>query len=359
MKLIDRYIFRKFIGTFFFAISLLIVVVIIFDLSENIDRFIRNNAPWQEVLLSYYVNFIPYFINLFIYLFTFIAVVFFTSKMASHTEVIAILSSGVSFWRFLVPYMMAALLLAAMSLYLSNFLIPKTNTIRREFKDKYMERLAQSAGRNIHVQVEKDTYVYVETYNIKKEIGYKFSMEKYEDDKLVYKALADIIVHDSVQENRWTMKSYTERYIDGLNERIVQGKVKDTTLLLVPSDLYKMKEYFEEMNYFELKEQIETMKLKGAEGIVNYEVEMHQRLASPAAILILTLIGAALSCRKVRGGIGMHLGLGIAIAFSYILFMQVSKVFALFGGLSPALAAWIPNILYCLLGIYFLVKAPK
>jgi Predicted permeases len=359
MKIIDRYIFKKFIGTFFFAISLLIVVVIIFDLSENIDSFVKHRAPWQQVVFNYYINFIPYFINLFIYLFTFIAVIFFTSKMAGNTEVIAILSSGISFWRFLYPYLLASVMLAVMSLYFGNFLIPKTNEVRRVFKDEYMEKLAKSAGRNIHVQIGKDEYVYVESFNIKKNIGYKFSIEKYDDTKLKYKMLADIITSDSLEPNRWKINNYTERFLEGFDEKIIQGQTKDTVLNLVPSDLYKMKEDFEEMNFFELRDHIERMKMKGSEGVMAYEVEMQQRMASPAAIIILTFIGAALSSRKVRGGMGMHLGLGIAIAFSYILFMQVSKVFATSGNLSPFLAAWIPNFIYCIMGIYFLIKAPK
>ena len=359
MKKIDLYIFKKFIGTFFFAISMLILIVIIFDLSENIDSFVKHNAPWQRVLVDYYITSIPYYINLYIYLFTFIAVVFFTSKMAGHSEIIAILSSGVSFWRMLYPYMLAAITLAVLSLYLGNFLIPQTNEIRRKFKDEYMERLSQSAGRNVHIQIGKDEFVYVEAYNITKQYGYKFAWEKYEGSELKYKLMSDIIYHDTVEENRWLIDPYAIRNIEDGEERIELGRNLDTVLNLRPTDLYIMKEDFEEMNFFELRDHIQGLQARGAEGIKAYQVEMHQRMASPAAILILTLIGAALSSRKVRGGIGMHLGIGITIAFSYILFMQVSKSFAIAGGLSPALAAWIPNFIFCIIGIYLLKKAPK
>lgn len=359
MKLIDKYIIKKYIGTFFFAISLLIVIVIIFDLSENVDSFIKHNAPWQEIVFHYYIPFIPYFINLFIYLFTFIAVIFFTSKMAGHTEVIAILSSGISFKRFLYPYLVAAMLLVCMSLYFSNFLIPRTNVIRREFKNEYMENLVHGSGRNVHLQIGKNEYIYVETFNAFTNTGYKFSWEQYEGNELKYKMLADIIVSDSTVPNKWSFRTYTERYLDGENERIIQGKEMDTTLNLVPSDLFQVKEDFEEMNFFDLRNHIADMKMKGQEGIKNYQFEMHQRFASPFAILILTFIGTALSSRKVRGGIGVHLGLGIAIAFSYILFMSFTKAFAISGNVPPAIAAWIPNILYCVLAIYFLKKAPK
>lgn len=359
MKKIDLYIFKKFIGTFFFAISMLILIVIIFDLSENIDSFVKHNAPWQRVLVDYYITSIPYYINLYIYLFTFIAVVFFTSKMAGHSEIIAILSSGVSFWRMLYPYMLAAITLAVLSLYLGNFLIPQTNEIRRKFKDEYMERLSQSAGRNVHIQIGKDEFVYVEAYNITKQYGYKFAWEKYEGSELKYKLMSDVIFHDTVEDNRWLIDPYAIRNIEVGEERIELGRNLDTVLNLRPTDLYIMKEDFEEMNFFELRDHIQGLQARGAEGIKAYQVEMHQRMASPAAILILTLIGAALSSRKVRGGIGMHLGIGITIAFSYILFMQVSKSFAIAGGLSPALAAWIPNFIFCIIGIYLLKKAPK
>ena len=332
MRKIDAYIFKKYLGTFFFAISMLILVVIIFDVSENIDSFLKHNAPWQRVVVDYYIMSIPYYINLFIHLFAFIAVVFFTSKMAARTEIVAILSSGISFWRFLVPYMFAAICIAVMSLYFGNFLIPKTNEIRRQFKDEYMEKLSQSAGRNVHVQIEKDEYVYVESYNIAKQLGYKFS---------------------------WDFDPYAIRNIDGKEETLLKGRNLDTLINLYPTDLYMMKEDFEEMDFFELRDQIQGMKEKGSEGVKAYQVEMHTRMSAPAAVLILTLIGAALSSRKVRGGIGMHLGIGITIAFAYILFMQISKSFAISGSLSPFLAAWIPNFIFCVLGIYLLIKAPK
>lgn len=359
MKKIDAYIFKKYIGTFFFAISMLILVVIIFDLSENIDSFLKHNAPWQRVVVDYYVMSIPYYINLFIHLFAFIAVVFFTSKMAARTEIVAILSSGISFWRFLVPYMMAAMAIALMSLYFGNFLIPKTNEIRRQFKDKYMEKLSQSAGVNVHVQIGKDEFVYVESFNITKHYGYKFSWEKYDGSELKYKAMGEVLYHDTIAPNSWYFDPYVVREIDGKEETFETGRNYDTIINLLPTDLYNKKEAFEEMNFFELRDHIQGMKEKGSEGVKAYEVEMHQRMSAPAAVIILTLIGASLSSRKLRGGTGMHLGIGITIAFAYILFMQISKSFAISGGLSPMLAAWIPNFIFCAIGIYLLKKAPK
>ena len=359
MKKIDLYIFKKFIGTFFFAITMLILIVIIFDVSENIDSFLKNNAPWQRVVVDYYLMSIPYYINLFIHLFAFISVVFFTSKMAARSEIIAILSSGISFWRFLYPYMLAALTISVMSLYFGNFLIPKTNEIRRKFKDEYMERLSESAGRNVHVQIGKNEFVYVESFNITKQYGYKFSWEKYDGNELKYKVMSDIIYHDTVADNSWRIDPYASRTIEGEEELLFQGRNLDTIFNLYPKDLYKMKEDFEEMDFFELRDHIQGMHEKGSEGVKEYEVEMHRRMASPAAIIILTLIGAALSSRKVRGGIGVHLGIGITIAFAYILFMQISKSYAISGDLSPFMAVWIPNFIFAALGVYLLAKAPK
>ena len=248
-------------------------------------------------------------------------------------------------------------MLAAGSFYLGNFLIPKTDTIRREFKDKYMEKLTKSSGSNIHVQIERGTYVYVGNFDIKKKIAYKFAMEKIEDNVLTYKIIADKATYDTIN-GKWNISNYVERYLYP-EETMNRGKSKDTTLILKPRDLYNIKEEFEEMNLFEIRNHIQNLELKGADNTLQYRIEMHKRIASPAAILILTVIGAALSSRKVRGGMGLHLGIGIVITFSYILFMEFSRVFALSGVFSPFIAAWLPNIIFSIIGIYFFVKAPK
>lgn len=360
MKKLDLYILKKFIGTFVLAVSLLMVIIIVFDLSENIDAFLKHNAPWQRVVVDHYLTSIPYFTNQFIHLFAFISVIFFTSKMANHSEVIAVLSNGISFWRFLVPYIIGALMLTLLSLYLGNFLIPQANGIRRQFKDEYIEHLSKSLGRNIHLQTDKDEFYYVDTYNMNKEYGFKFSIERYNEGELVYKMSSDVIYHDSVEDHRYWIDFCTERFIDGDREHLDFYRRLDTVLpKLSITDFYNVKEDFEEMNFFELRDHIRTMKQRGTEGVSHYEVEMHQRMAQPAAILILSLIGAALSSRKIKGGMGMHLGFGITIAFSYVLFGQIGKAFGVNGVLSPMLAAWIPNLIYVLLAIYFLAKAPK
>jgi len=359
VKIIDKYIIKKFLGTFFYAISLLIMIVIIFDVSENIDNFLKNEAPLNAIVFDYYLNFIPYFINLFMYLFTFISVIFFTSKLAGDTEIIAILSSGVSFKRLLLPYLVSALILALISFYLSNFLIPRTDKGRRIFKNAYMENLTDDDEKNLHIQLSPETFAYVESFSSKMQQGNKFSLEKYDGQQLVYKIMSDRINWDTV-ELKWTLKNYYIRIIDSAGQKVITGSEMDTVITaLKPTDLYEIKERYEEMNFFELNEYIENEKEKGSIAYKKYEIAKHKRIAGPAAIIILTFIGVALSSRKVRGGIGLHLGIGIALTFSYILLMQVSTVFSQAGGLSPLLASWIPNIVFLIIGLYLLKTAPK
>ena len=360
MKKLDVYILKKFIGTFFFAVALLMMIIIVFDLSENIDSFLKNHASWQRVAVEHYLTSIPYFTNQFIHLFVFISVIFFTSKMANHSEVVAVLSSGVSFWRFLYPYIVGAVLLAMMSLYFGNFLIPNMNEIRRKFKDEYIEHLVRGTGNNVHIQTDKDEFAYVGMYDLGRNVGYKFSIEKYVDNALTYKMAAAAIYPDTTGEHNWRIDFVTERYIDGDQEHIINHIRLDTVLEnLSRTDFYNVKEDFEEMNFFELRDHIDVMRKRGTEGIRRYEVEMHQRMAQPFAILILTLIGAALSSRKIKGGMGMHLGFGIGIAFLYVLIAQIGKALGVNGVVAPILAAWIPNFIYMLIAIYFLARSPK
>lgn len=359
MKILDWYIIKKFLGTFFYSIALLIIIVIVFDISEKIDTFISHNAPLHAIIFDYYLNFIPYFINLFIYLFTFISVIFFTSRLAGNTEIISMLSSGISFRRLLRPYMISAGFLAILSFYMGNFLIPKTNHKLRIFMNTYVENLTRDTEKNIHVQLSPGTFAYVESYNVERNTGYRFSLEKYDGLKLIYKLNARKIVRDTSNQ-KWVIHNFYIRTIDSLGHQHLQrGYTKDTTLALKPTDLYKIKQHYEEMNFMELNRYIKKEKEKGSLAYKKYEIAKNKRIAGPVAIIILTLMGVALTSRKTRGGIGMHLGLGIGLAFSYIFLMQISTVFSTTGNLSPALGAWIPNIIYLLITLYLLEKAPK
>jgi len=359
MKKIDYYIIKKFLGTFFYAIALLTVIIIIFDVSEKIENFIENEAPLYEIIFSYYLNFIPYFINLFSYLFVFISVIFFTSKLASNTEIIAILSAGISFRRLLQPYLISAAILGALSFALANFVIPHTNIETRAFKQKYIQNLRNDMGHNIHLQMSKGVFAYIERFDRKSNTAQKFSLEQIDSTgKLKYKLNTEKAIYDSVS-NKWQLKNYYERYINGLNEELIIGKEKDTTLKISPKDLILIKEDYEEMDFMEIRNFIDKQKLKGAPNVITYEIEMYKRIAFPFASIILTIIGVSLSSRKVRGGIGVHLGAGIALTFLYILFMQFTTVFAISGNLSPLAAAWLPNIIYIFIALYLLKKAPK
>jgi lipopolysaccharide export system permease protein len=358
IKKIDIYIIKKFLGTFFYAIALLSIIIVIFDISEKVDDFIEKKAPLSEIIFSYYANFLPFFINLFSPLFTFIAVIFFTSKLARNTEIIAILSNGISFWRLLRPYMISAVFIAFLSFYLTNFLIPKTNINLRDFEIKYLKSSRLIKDQNIHMQVRPGMFYYVENFNNFTNIGRKFSIENFKDGVLDYKLIADKIVWDSLS-NRWKIINYYIRTIDGKNETITKGKEIDTTLNLVPKDFTINVEDIKTMDYFQLRTFFNKEKLRGAENIKFYEVEKYKRVSFPFATIILTIIGVSLSSRKVRGGIGMHLGLGIAISFAFILFMQISTVFATAGTLSPFIAVWVPNVLFLILGLFLLKMAPK
>lgn len=358
MKKIDWYIIKKFLGTFFFTMILIIVIVIIFDISEKIDDFLKNEAPLNEIVFSYYLTFVPYFTNMFSPLFTFIAVVFFTSKLASNTEIIAILSSGVSFHRLLRPYMVGAIFLALLSFYLANFLIPQTNQIRYAFEDKYIFSKRYNTGRNIHVQNSPGTLLYVESFSNDDSKGRHFTMEKVEDFELIYKMKARDITYDTV-DGTWEVHQYMIQHFDKDRTNYEYGDTLLLNLNIEPIDFSTRVKRMDVMNYFELKDFIAEERIKGSKNIKFYEVERHKRISFPFATLILTLIGASLSSRKSRGGIGLHLAFGILISFTYIIFMQISTVFATFGTLSPFVAVWIPNFIFAILAFFLMRLAPK
>jgi lipopolysaccharide export system permease protein len=358
MKKLDWYIIRKFLGTFFFTLVLLIFVVIIFDISEKIDDFLKNDAPLKAIIFDYYLNFIPYFINLFSYLLIFIAVIFFTSRMASRSEIVAILASGISFRRMLLPYFVSAVILGMLSFVLTNFVIPYTNRSMLAFENKYVRDKSKFTDMNVHKQVNPGTFVYLENFNIGTKTGFKFSLEKFEGRELVYKLMADRIRYDSIK-HKWTIDEYYSRRINGLNESIHKGVTLDTVLPFKPTDFVEDIEEVKIMGYMALRDHIATKELRGDPDVLSYKVKKYERWAFPFATIILTLIGVSVSSRKVRGGIGYHLGFGLALTFMYILFMQISSVFGQFGTISPFLAVWIPNIFFGIVAILLIRLAPK
>jgi lipopolysaccharide export system permease protein len=358
LKIIDVYIIRKFLGTFFYAITLLAIIIIIFDISEKIDDFLEREAPLRAIIFDYYLNFLPYFINLFSALFTFIAVIFFTSRMAANTEIIAILNSGISFWRFLRPYIISALILSFLSFYLTNFLIPITNRKMVQFETKYIKSQYKANDMNIHMQISPGTFIYVESYNKEANVGYRFSMEKMDGNGLSYKLSADYLTWDSIKK-QWKADMWVERTIKGMHETLGHGSSRLIKIPLIPGDFSINVDDTKVMNYWELRRFIAREKMRGSSTVAKFEVEKYKRIAWPFATIVLTIIGVALSSRKVRGGIGLNLGLGLSISFGFILFMQFFTVFATFGNLPPSIAVWIPNLLFGLLGLYLLKKTPK
>ena len=358
MQKLDWYIIKKFLGTFFFSISLILLIVVVFDMSEKIDDFIEKEAPIKAIIFDYYLNFIPYFGNLFSPLFTFVAVIFFTSKMANNTEVISILSSGVSFNRFLRPYMLSAGLLAILSFTLGNFIIPPANSERLAFENTYIKNPYNNRDKDIHMQIMPGQFIYMQSYNTKRNIGYKFSMERFENNELKEKLFCNYIKWNKENEN-WVVHDYFIRKIDHLNEKITEGGTLNLDINLHPNDFNVRRSMVETMNMFQLNDYIKEERMKGSKNLVFHIIEQQKRFAYPFATLILTFVAVAMASRKVRGGIGLHLGAGLLISFAYILFMQVSTTFATNGDLSPIVAVWIPNLIFASLGLYLLKKAPK
>lgn len=343
VKTIDIYITKKFLGTFFYAIALIISIVIVFDLAENLDEYLSKDIPTRAIIFDYYFNFVPYFANLFSGLFTFIAVIYFTSKMAYNTEIIAILSSGVSFRRLLRPYFFSAFIIALFSFVLGNYIIPPANSKRIDFLQQYIETNKLITERHIHRQIEPGVYIYIQSFNTNN-VGYEFTLEKFQGKKLVEKLSARNIRWDE-ETNKWVLNQYWKRVYNEKDEQIIKGYRLDTTLNMRPEEYRKYKNETETMTTPEINKEIKSMKLRGVNS-VEYVIEKHRRISGPFSAFILTLIGAGLASRKVKGGLGLHLGLGLLFSFSYILFAQISTVFAISGNTPPALAVWLPNLAY-------------
>jgi lipopolysaccharide export system permease protein len=360
IKLIDKYIIRKFLGTFFFSIVLILTIAVVFDFAEKIDNFMEKEAPVKAIIFDYYFNFIPYFATLFAPLFVFISVIFFTSKMAVNTEIIAILNSGMSFRRMMWPYLISAVVIAVFAFVLTNFIIPRANLDRMEFEDKYYRSASRKVTvENIHRMVFKNVYVFMGSYNPISQRGQNFTIERFgENGRLESKLSSPTVVFDTAT-NKWSAMNYTLREINDEKEIITKGIQKDTTLTIKPSDFSRDPGFVGTMTYRELADYISLLQLQGSDELKLFLIEKHKRFSNPFAVFILTLIGVSLSSRKVRGGIGMNIGIGLILSFSYILFLQFASQFSLKGNLNPMLAMWIPNILYTFIALVLYKLAPK
>ncbi|MDR2680284.1 MAG: LptF/LptG family permease [Tannerella sp.] len=358
LKRIDRYIIKQFLGTFVFAMTGIILIVVVFDVNEKIDKFMAPEVTLKEIVFDYYVNFIPYFLSMFASLFTFIAVIFFTSKLADRSEIIAMLSTGMSFDRLMMPYGISAGIIALTMFVLSAFIIPPANGKRLDFEYDYIKKNRKPEyAHNVQIEVEPGIFAYFDRYTNSSRMGYGFSLDRFEGKTLVSRLTANSIKYDSLYN--WTIIDYIVRDFDGMYERITKETRRDTTLKFVPADFLISENDCEKMTSPELKTYIERQKKRGIGNIQTFEIEYHKRFANAFSFFILTVIGVSLSSYKKKGGMGLNIGIGLGLSFSYILFMTVTSSFAVSGMVSPMIASWIPNIIYTFIAVYLYRKAPR
>ena len=361
VKTIDWYIIKKFLTTYFFAIALIISISIVFDVNENLSKFTEYHAPLKAIVFDYYLNFIPYFSNLFSPLFVFIAVIFFTSKMAGNSEIISILAAGISFKRMMRPYMISAALISLLTFYLGSYVIPKGTVIKQNFETLYKNKKRNNAAENVQLQVGKGIIAYIQHYDNNLKRGYGFSLDKFENKKLVNHMTASEIQYDTISNSKfhWKATSWRIRDMKGLKEKITSGNAIDTLILMEPTDLVFSKGQQETFTSPQLREYIDRQIDRGSTNVVQYEVEYHKRIASSFASFILTTIGVSLSSRKRKGGMGLYLGIGLALSFGYIMLQTVSATFAINAGTPAMLAAWIPNIIFAVVAWFCYRQAPR
>ena len=361
MKRIDRYIIAKFLGTYFFSIVLIISIGVVFDFNENIDRFTESQAPWKAIAVDYYLNFIPYYANLFSALFVFISVIFFTTKLADHSEIIAMISAGISRRRLMVPYMISAAIIAALTFYLGAEVIPRSSVKRLAFENTYKKRVKDPTyAEKVQLQVDTGVIAYMEHFDGMSKTGMHFSLDKFENKKLISHLSANTAVYDTLSDVRyqWHLRDVTIRELRGMKEKITNYNQIDSIIRMEPRDFLFIRNQQETMTNAELKDYIEKQRNRGSGNLSIFEVEYHKRFASPFAAFILSTIGMSLSSRKRKGGMGFSLGIGIALSATYILLQGISATFSTNAGMHPALAAWMPNILYAIIAIWLYKRAP-
>ena len=361
LGILDWYIIKKFIGTYIYAILLIISIAIVFDFNENLSKFTQYHAPWRAIIFDYYANFIPYYSNLFSPLFVFIAVIFFTSKLAGNSEIIAMLAAGVSIKRLMRPYMLSCVVIAGLTFYLNSFVIPHGTVIRQNFETLYRNSKKNTSAENVQLFVAKNTTAYIQNYDDQYKRGYGFSLVKIKNKKIVSHLTAMEIQYDTIADSKyhWKLSNWKIRTLKGLKEHIQSGPTKDTVLLMEPTDLVYSKGQQETFTSPELLDYISKQTSRGSGNVVQYEVEFHKRIAMSFSSFILTIIGLTLSSRKRKGGMGLSLGIGLALSFSYIMLQTVSATFAIQDNTPPILAAWIPNIIFAIIAYFCYRHAPS
>ena len=359
LKRIDWYIIKKFLGTYFFSLALIIIVIVVFDYNEKIDKFATSNATTHEIIFDYYLNLAPYYANTFSALFVFISVIYFTSKLADNSEIIAMFASGISFRRLMKPYMISAGIIAIMTFALSAYVIPNGNKTRLEFEQRYNKKKKVETAQNIQLKLDDNRIVYMERYEDRNNLGWRFSLDRFEGKKLVSRMTANSISHNPEKPGTWTAKRWSTRELRDNNDILHSSNREplDTVLPLEPNDFLISDGEQETMTSPQLKNYIEKQKSRGISKVKTFEVEYHKRIAMSFAAFILTIIGASLSSRKRKGGMGLSLGVGLALSFSYIMLQTVSAAFA--EQMPVMLAVWIPNILFTIIAIYLYRRAPR
>jgi len=357
MLRLDWYIIRKFLGTFFFSIVLILSIAIVFDLTEKLDNFFEHQVPLREIILDYYIPFIPYYMNMFSSLFIFISVIFFTSKLAGNSEIIAMQAAGMSYHRLMVPYAFSAVVLFVLNFVMSGWVIPQSSSRMLDFTDKYIERFTKENARNIQMEVEPGTILYIESFQRRSKIGYRCSVEYFEGKQLVSRVTADRIYYDSLQY--WHLDQYTKRTFNDMVETLEGGNRLDIEMPIYPEELFITAQEAQQMTNPELSAYMDRQRARGAGNVKAFEVEYHKRWASPLGAFIMTLLGVTLSSRKVRGGMGKNLGVGIVLTAIYILFSTVSTTFSVKNVMSPFMAAWLPNLVFLAISIPLYIRASK
>ena len=358
---LDRYIIAKFLGTYFFSIILIMAIAIVFDINENIDKFLTRNATMKEIFVDYYLNFIPYYANLFSQLFVFISVIFFTTKLAENSEIIAMMSTGVSFPRLMRPYMISAAFIALLTFTLGSYIIPKGNIKRVKFENTYKRKNVPTYTSNVQLEVDTGVIAYIGRYEDNVKTGYEFTLDKFQNKKLISHLQAYSIQYDSLSEEpyHWIIQNYQIRDLQGMREIITRGGRKDTVIRMEPQDFLITKGQQETLTTPELSRYIDRQKQRGFANIQEFEVEYWKRGSSAFATFILTIIGVSISARKRKNGMGIALGIGLTLILGYIMFQTVSATFAVNANMHPALATWLPNIVYAFIAYYFYKRAPR
>ena len=344
MKLLDRYILKQFLGSFIFTVLIIVSVILVIDITEKTEKFVKAELTTEQII-GFYMDFIPWIANFITPLTVFIATVFITSRLAGRTEIIAILSSGVSFRRMLIPYFIGSSIIAAVSFVLTGWIIPDATKTRRAFELEYLKSKYYYDKTNVHMQVAPGQYLYMRNYNNQADVGYNFTLERMDSTRLLEKLSASRITWDKDKE-KWTLTNWTRLEMDGEKEMVENGRTMDTTLAIHPSEFENLERDYEAMTIGELNQEIDKLTMRGAGNVEFYQVEKYTRFTSPFAVLILTFMGVIVSARKSRGGTGFQIALGFFLSFMYILFFIMSKSIAEAGGLPPQISVWIPNVLF-------------